>query len=286
MSSLKELRQRIRSLKNTNKLTTAMKLVASSKLKRSLQDVQSARPYAGRLDALYRKMAQAKQSPTPFSLKRLPKKIRLCVVTSDRGLCGAFNHQLIKMAEEVITQFLKEQHQLQIIAIGNRGFDALIRRFPELPIESYSLSNHSTLELATEITHRSLREIEDNRLDALYITHNNYESILLQTAVTKQLFPPLPPDREEEQQCDSILEPNREKLLDVVIPQRLLSQLQLALLESVAGENGARMSAMENATRNSSELIDKLTTHANRIRQSAITTELTEIVSGAEALKN
>lgn len=286
MSSIKELRQRIRSMRNTNKMTAAMKLVASSKLKHSLHAVTIARPYAERLEDLFQKLSDSlKENHSLFS-QRTQRKIQLCVITSDRGLCGAFNNHLIKAAEEKIHQFQEKEIDIEVLAIGQKGYDGLHRRFPDLPMVYEPASQQNATEIAMQLTHSMIQKIEEEKIDGLHMIYNHFESVFIQKPVVKQLFPLIPSESTSFFPSSAIVEPTIPDVLRVVVPQRLLSQIQLSILESIAGENGARMIAMDHATRNSSDLIEKLTIQANRIRQTTITTELTEIVSGAEALQN
>lgn len=260
-----------------------MKLVASSKLKRSLHDVSVARPYAARLDSLYRKLGHFDSTEHPLFKSRPMKKIKICLITSDKGLCGPFNNQLIKVAEEEILRFRENGIDPEMIAIGRKGFEGLRRRIPDLSLSYRSVSPQTVTETANELVQMVIAEGSSEKLDSFFLLFNRFETVFLQTPELRRLFPPLPPETEEPY-FSSLIEPDPPSLLETIVPKRLFSQIQLALLESAAGENGARMSAMDNATRNSADLIDRLTVTANRMRQAAITTELTEIVSGAEAL--
>jgi len=285
MASLKELRQRIRSLQNTHKLTAAMKLVASSKLKSSQKKLSVSIPFANRIDHLFFNLIHTVDTNEPlFQQKRL-SKIRLCVISADRGLCGNFNHQLTKFSLEKIKEFQQQNIELEIISIGKKGYDALQRALPKMEIDFAGAVSQESLELASTISQNLITDLRKKRIDGFFIIHNSFQSILSHPPVMKQLFPPLIPKEVSPHLCHSIIEPSIKEVLQVIIPKRILSQIQLSLLESITGENGARMAAMDNASRNSADLIAHLTIEANGLRQAMITTELIEIISGSEALK-
>ena len=297
MPSIKEFRLRIRSLQNTRKITSAMKLVASSKLKRAQGARLKSATWIRRVDGLCGRLLSAPGVSHPLAAVRPERRVRVVVLSSDRGLCGNFNHRVLREAQAVCEAKAAAGAELEIVAVGRRAL-AFFRKGPwaDRTVAGPDLAKAKVNAVAGELRRAAVADFASGRIDALYLVGNECESALVQRPVSRRLLPTdLGPDapaggadgtaKGAEARTEYVMEPSPARLLDAMLPLRLHAQLLRALFESLVGEHGARMAAMDSATRNSGDLIDRLTLMANRARQSAITTELTEIVSGAEALK-
>lgn len=296
MATLREIRRRIAGVRRTQQITRAMKMVAASKLRRAQDNIFAARPYARKLNELLRHLT-VKVDPQlhPLLHPREVKQVALIVVTSDRGLCGAFNANVIRAATEQIETVYKdfnEAGRLRIIPIGKKGFDFFSKRYLAVTAKHVGIFSHLNFHHAQQI----IREVVDvyllREIDKVEVVYNEFKSVLRQNVVIEQLLPippeeisPPPGKRRLQPQIDYIYEPNCPDLLNVLIPKHLNFQMWRILLESNAAEQGARMTAMDNATENANELIELLRLHYNKARQAAITKELLEIVTGAEALR-
>lgn len=287
MATLKEIRKRLASAKNTKKITYAMKLVAGARLKKAQDAILAARPYADKIHEVISELAvRAEEDIHPLLEIHDPvEHILVLVVTSDRGLCGGFNANIIRQTETFLVENRDRYHDIKLAMVGRKGNDYFKRRdmvdryFPDVFLEL-------ELERAREIGDGIIEEYTTHDLDQVLIIYNEFKSAISQKVVVERLLPMATmEEREISRRVDFIYEPTRPKLLDQLIPRYIHATLYRALLESYAAEMGARMTAMENATNNATELIDHLTLMRNRLRQQAITTELTEITSGAEALK-
>jgi F-type H+-transporting ATPase subunit gamma len=302
MASIKELRLRIRSLKNTNKITAAMKLVASSKLRRAQEAMASSRPYAAGLDGILSRIAANSSEQHPLMEQRPLRKVLLYVATSDKGLCGAFNNRAIRAA----TDFIAEQPSgvaVEVRTLGKKAADYFSRR-----PDKYTFGKHHTevartprFDLIAPIADEAIDAFALKSFDAVFIIYNRFESVLRQEPQVHRVLPAIPKvavaptethsavagnaKQESGLMANYLFEPGPEELLGELLPAFVRFHFYQAMLENSAGEHGARMTAMDNATNNSADLIQRLTLVMNRARQAAITTELTEIVSGAESLK-
>ncbi len=287
MASLKEIRNRIRSVKNTQQITKAMKMIAASRLRKAQEAVEAQRPYAHRLREIIGTLAtRAEAGDHPLLAVRPPKKVLLLVLTSDRGMCGGFNVNISRATVNYVKDH-DEHEQVSLSLIGKKGQAFFSRRHEYTVSKQYEgVFDNINLGQANEIGGDIVSAFVDEGLDACYMVYNEFKSAIAQEVIVEKLLP-VEPDAEasDEQLLDFKYEPSKAAVLDEVLPLYVNVQIYRAILESIASEMGARMTAMDNATRNAGELIDKLTLTYNRARQAAITTELMEIIGGAEALK-
>lgn len=286
MANLKAIRNRIGTVKNTQQITKAMKMVAAARLRKAQQAIETMRPYAYRTrDIIAQLAARADMSSHPLLAQRPPKKVELLIFTSDRGLCGGFNANINRLAERYIADNEPGHEHIEMDIVGRKGHEYFKRR--DVIVNTYfeDVLGDVTQEKAQEIAEHAVTRFKENDLDALYLVYNEFKSAIQQEVIVEQLLPVVPAPFDEGAFCpDFIYEPSQHEILDAVLPGHLAVQVYRVLLESVASEMGARMSAMDSATKNAGELIDRLTLVYNRARQAAITTELIEIISGAEAL--
>ncbi len=290
MANLKAIRTRIASVKNTRKITRAMKLVAAARLRKAQENITRMRPYAlATIDMITALAARAGEDEALHSLlaRREPKNVMLVVLTSDRGLAGAFNSGISKAAFRKYQELVEAGMQVSVAVIGRKGGDYFRRR--NVPI-THTFSNvYETLSYkkASEIGDQIVIDYASHELDAVYICYNEFKSAITQKIVIEQLLPIEPSGRDSiaANPVDFVYEPSQQAILSTILPLYVNVELYRALLESVASEHGARMTAMDNATNNAVDMIAALTLQANRARQAAITTELMEIIGGAEALK-
>lgn len=287
MPSLKDIRKRIGSVKNTQQITKAMKMVAAARLRKAQEAIETARPYSYRLrDVIGQLAARADFSDHPLLEQREPKRVHLLVMTSDRGLCGGFNATVNRAAERYIRDNPRRHEQVTLDIVGRKGHEYFKRR--ETPIGSYfrDIQKGVSLESASDIAEKAIVAFVEGELDALYVVYNEFKSAISQEVIIEQLLPVLPAaPADGGELAEFIYEPSKEQVMDAVIPRHITVQIYRQLLESVASEMGARMSAMDSATKNAGELIDRLTLQYNRARQANITRELMEIIGGAEAIK-
>jgi len=289
MPSLIDLRRRIRSVKSTQQITKAMKMVASSRLRRAQDRVLGARPFARMGTELISSLAlRVDPAAHPLlaerDLARPGSTTLLIVVTADKGLCGAFNTNIIKEAGKFITAV--PGRNITLTLVGRKGRDFFRRRGYPVTYERVNLFGRLDFDHARGIARTAIEEFTSGRVDAVHLVFNEFKSILQQRLVAEQLLP-IPrraiPDRQEPP-IDYIYEPSAAELLDALLPRFVETAVWQALLESAAAEHAARMTAMDAATRNAGEVIDSLTLYMNKVRQAAITREIIEVVSGAEAL--
>jgi F-type H+-transporting ATPase subunit gamma len=293
MPSLKAIRKRIASVKNTRKITRAMKLVAAAKLRRAQEAIIAARPYSNALAQVVSELAGvAGPDSHPLFEDRGIKKVAIVVLTSDRGLAGAFNGNVIKTAERFAAAELTGADQVSLRIIGKKANQHFSRRRTTITSFDPAPIGATALELAREMATRVIDDFLSGRVDRVYMVYNEFKSAITQTTKVQQLLPVVPPVKSVpdahgggEHQVDFIYEPNKLDLLQRLVPLFVQIQLYRSALESIAGEFGARMSAMESATKNAGEMISRLTLQYNRARQASITKELLEIIGGAEALK-
>jgi|RhiMethySRZTD1v2_1073278.scaffolds.fasta_scaffold18742_6 F-type H+-transporting ATPase subunit gamma len=284
MPSLLDIRRRIRSVKNTQQLTKAMKTVSAAKLRRAQERVLNARPYAQQLKRILSNLASRMENVShPLLEVRPEEKILLIVVTADRGLCGAFNSNILRAA----TAFLREHasQKVSLSTAGRKGRDFFRRR--GLAIKSEFVNIFSKLDYghARDISEAVVQAYSDAEVDAVYIAYNEFKSVIQQRVVVEKLLPLSNTDLQEAgPQLDYIFEQPPQEIFNKLLPRYVEVQIYRALLESAASEHGARMASMDTASRNAGEMIDMLTLNMNRIRQAAITREIIEVVSGAGAL--
>lgn len=299
MPNLKELKDRQVSVKSTQKITRAMQMVAAAKLSKAQESAQSARPYASRLAKVMGNLLESVEggSDAPELMIGSGKSdtYLLVVATADRGLCGAFNSNIIKLASKEIKELLSEGKEVKILCIGKKGYDLLRRNHKDKILEFISLKeikNISYME-AANIGNKVVKMFEDEQFDICKLYYSSFKSVISQIPVSKQLIPlEFKSESNEDQERDVTesnkaiydYEPEESDVMEELLPLNLNIQIFQGLLENAASEQGSRMSAMDNATRNAGEMINKLTLQYNRTRQAIITKELIEIISGAEAL--
>jgi F-type H+-transporting ATPase subunit gamma len=293
VASLKDLRGRINSVKNTRKITSAMKMVAASKLRRAQSQAEAARPYAERMERMLAALARsARNSPTaPRLLAGTGEERRqlLIVVTADRGLAGAFNSNVGRAARTLIRRWQGEGKEVKVITVGRKGRDYLRREFAPLFVDEVSFAGKRSVAFSdvSGIAERATAMVQSGEVDVVTVLYNRFVSVISQIPTEAQLVPlPLPEQAEEQVGNRAIyeFEPDEETILNALLPRNLAIQLFRAVIESAAGEQGARMASMDNATRNAGDMINRLTLSYNRTRQANITKELIEIISGAEAV--
>ncbi|MFQ5701026.1 MAG: ATP synthase F1 subunit gamma [Acidobacteriota bacterium] len=283
MANVRDIRRRIRSVRNTQQVTKAMKMVAAARLRRAQERMLAARPYASEMRALLRSLAaRANPETHPLLAVRGADKIEVVIITADKGLCGGFNTNIIKKA----TAFLEEYRHVVMSThlIGRKGRDYFKKRGHKVSGEYVDLFRNLTYDDAARIARDIINRYIERDLDAVYLIYNEFKSVIRQEVVCEQL---LPIPREEFSGSgeiqDYIYEPSAGRLFDILLPKHLEFQVLRALYESSAAEFAARMSAMDAATRNADDMIKTLTLSMNRVRQAAITKEIIEVVSGAEA---
>ncbi len=295
MASLKEFRDRIDSVKSIQKITKAMQMVAAAKLRRAQEAVEAARPYAARMSAVVGNLSSAMDGRpgAPELLVGTGKSdVHLLVVASaDRGLCGGFNSQIARHARTEVSRLVQEGKAVKILCVGVKAADQLKRIYEDKIIDVISLREHKDIDstVAADISARILRMFEAGEFDVCTLVFSRFKSVISQIPTAQTLIPAMQSLDEDAASPDLggaayDYEPDEEDILKVLLPRNLTTQIFQALLENVAGEMGAKMSAMDNSTRNAGEMIDKLSLQYNRKRQSMITTELIEIIAGAEAV--
>lgn len=293
MPTLKQVRRRLVSVKNTQKITRAMKLVAAAKLRRAQENMLRAKPYANRIRQVIWDLSEhTSRDVHPLLQVREEKKALMVVVTSDRGMCGAFNSNINRRAEHYMRSHEGGQEALELALVGRKGRDYFRRRpFPVFK-EYMEVLSAPTFERAAEIGTEVTARFIDGGHDAVYVVYNEFKSAISQQVVVERLLPIVPErsgfEPDEEARLEGIefgYEPSRDAVLSAVLPLYVNVRLYFAVLESLAAEMGARMTAMESATKNAGELISRLTLQYNKARQASITKEMLEIVGGAEALK-
>lgn len=287
MASLKSIKKRIVSVKNTRQITKAMKMVSAAKLRRAQESVVAARPYAGKMSEVLQSLAGNQDGDLhPLLEKREAKKLLLVVMTSDRGLCGGFNSNLCKAGERFIREKQNEFEQISILTVGRKGYEFLKNRHTIFKNFSNVLAKPSYQTAAT-IAREVIEAYQNEEFDQVILLFNSFRTVMSQDITFQQLLPIVPEEKGvvEEAPVEFIYEPSVGELLAEILPKNIEVQIFKAMLESVAGEHGARMTAMDSASKNASEMIGKLTLQYNRARQAAITTELMEIISGSESIK-
>ena len=292
MPSLKDLKLRIASVKSTRKITKAMQMVAAAKLRRAQEAAESGRPYAERMEAvlgnLARGVGDSASAPRLLSGTGSDQTHLLVVATSERGLCGGFNSSIVKLARARARKLLAHGKTVKILTVGKKGREQLRRDFGENLVGHVDLSLMKRVgyDNAASIAQDVLRRFNAGEFDICTVFYNKFESVISQIPTERQLIPASFEEKETDEGSAALYEyePGEEAILADLLPRGLATQVFTALLENAASEQGARMSAMDNATRNAGDMIDRLTIQYNRSRQASITTELIEIISGAEAL--
>ena len=290
MASLDDLKKRITSVKSTQKITKAMKMVAAAKLKRAQESAEKGRPYSEKMNNVILNLSNgiSDKDNAPKLLSGSGKEqIHLCVVmTSDRGLCGGFNANIIKKAKSHFAKLAQEGKELKIITVGSKGNDQLKRVYGDKIIENISFKNSKNANYfdADKVGKIIIEKFEKEEFDICTIFYNQFKNVITQIPQAQQIIPLNTVDDENKSDETYEFEPDEDEILNNLLPKNISTQIFKAMLENSASEQGARMSAMDNATRNAGEMVDKLTIEYNRSRQAAITKELIEIISGAESL--
>jgi len=291
MANLRDIRDRISSVKNTQQITKAMKMVAAARLKKAQDRVVATRPYAAKIANVIGKLASDKSNDNYF-LKQIdhPERVLLIIVGSDRGLCGGFNSNLFRFIEDNIRRQFETQLKnktLDLVCIGRKAYDHFRKRGYSIKRHHVGFFDKIQFDSAATVMRAAVKDFSDNNYDAVYLAFNEFKSVITQNRIMTQLLP-IPVSEESTDDLsygvDYIYEPSPKGILENLIPLHLNTQMWRAVLESNASEQGARMAAMDNATENASEILRELKLKYNQARQAAITTELSEIVSGAEAL--
>ena len=291
MASLDDLKKRIASVKSTQKITKAMKMVAAAKLRRAQESAEKGRPYSEKMNNVILNLSSGisdKENAPKLLSGTGNDKVHLCVVrTADRGLWGGVNSNIIKKAKSYFSKILSEGKELKIITVGSKGNDQLKRMYGDKIIENISFkeSKNANYFDADKVGKIVIDKFESSEFDICTIFYNQFKNVITQIPQAQQIIPLNSEDSEENSSEESYeFEPDEDEILSNLLPKNISTQIFKAMLENSASEQGSRMSAMDNATRNAGEMVDKLTIQYNRSRQAAITKELIEIISGAESL--
>jgi F-type H+-transporting ATPase subunit gamma len=294
MASLKALKGRIASVKSTQKITKAMKMVAAAKLRRAQQAAEAGRPYAERMEkvmaSLSSRVARGPESPKLLAGTGADKTHLLVVCTSDRGLAGAFNSNIVRAARKKADDLVREGKDVRFYLVGRKGKAVIGRLYPRQIVHEHDTSamKQASFADAQAIARDLCQRFENGRFDVAHLFYAHFQSALVQEPVVQQIIPVPAPETAGDAAAGSNAaveyEPDEEEILSQLLPRNVAVQIFRALLENAASEQGSRMTAMDNATRNAGDMINRLTIQYNRTRQAAITTELVEIISGAEAL--
>jgi F-type H+-transporting ATPase subunit gamma len=291
MASLDDLKKRISSVKSTQKITKAMKMVAASKLRRAQESAEKGRPYSDKMNNIIINLSNSisdKENSPKLLAGSGEDKVHLCIVmTSDRGLCGGFNTNIIKKAKSYFQKILDGRKILKIITVGSKGYDQLKRTYKDSIIEkiSFKESKYANYFDADKVGKIIIDKFEKKEFDVCTIFYNQFKNVITQIPQEQQIIPLKASETDRNSSEDNYeFEPEEDEILSNLLPKNISTQIFKAMLENSASEQGSRMSAMDNATRNAGEMVDKLTIQYNRSRQAAITKELIEIISGAESL--
>jgi len=292
MPSLDDLKKRITSVKSTQKITKAMKMVAAAKLRKAQENAEKGRPYSEKMNNIILNLSNSisdKENASKFLVGTGKNDVHLCVViTADRGLCGGFNTNICRKAKNYFDKILKEGKTLKIFTVGSKGHDQLKRMYGNYVIEKVNFKNYKkiTYKEAEDIAKKIIKLFNENQFDVCQIFYNKFKNVITQIPESQQIIPIEKMKKIEEKENDNFyeFEPEENEILDDLLPRNISTQIFKAFLENAASEQGSRMTAMDNATRNAGDLVDKLTITYNRSRQAAITKELIEIISGAESL--
>jgi F-type H+-transporting ATPase subunit gamma len=289
MPTLRDIQRRIKAVKNTRQITKAMKMVAAAKLRKAQTRMFEMRPYADKLNAVISSLVRGVETEAhPLLTQRPRKTVEVLVITSDRGLCGAFNTNILKAAENLVANLKKEGFEsITISTIGRKARDYYKRRNVELRNSWSGFSGKLNYAHAQEVATDIIENYINETIDEVHLIFNKFRNVVKQDVTVVRLLPITPEEvgEEEAAPADFIYEPSEQALLERLLPKNVEIQIYRALLESQASEEAARMTAMENATKSANEMIDNLTLQYNKARQAAITKELMDIVGGVEALK-
>ena len=292
MPSLKDLKKRISSVKSTQKITKAMKMVAAAKLRRAQESAERGRPFSEKMNNIILNLSNSisdKENSSKFLVGTGKDNIHLCVViTADRGLCGGFNTNICRKAKNYFNKILKENKTLKIFTVGSKGHDQLNRIYGKYIIEKINFKGFKkiTYKEAEDVGKVIIRLFNELQFDVCKIFYNKFKNVISQIPQEQQIIPIENQNQKEFKKSDKFyeFEPEENEILNNLLPRNISAQIFKAFLENAASEQGSRMTAMDNATRNAGDLVDKLTITYNRSRQAAITKELIEIISGAESL--
>ena len=293
MPSLDDLKKRIKSVKSTQKITKAMKMVAAAKLRKAQENAEKGRPYSQKMQNIILNLTKSISDPesAPKLLVGTGKdKTYLCVVlTADRGLCGGFNSNICKLAKSNFKKILGEGKNLKIITVGSKGLDQIKRDYGKYIVKKFSFKEKKQISFSeADLIGKEIINLFDNEeFDICKLFYNNFKNVITQIPQAQQIIPAIKKDSSDKQEKNSTyyeFEPEEDEILEDLLPKNISTQLFKAFLENAASEQGSRMTAMDNATRNAGDLVDKLTINYNRSRQASITKELIEIISGAESL--
>ena len=292
MPSLDDLKKRIKSVKSTQKITKAMKMVAAAKLRKAQENAEKGRPYSEKMQNIILNLTKSIENP-----ENAPKllvgtgqdKTYLCVVlTADRGLCGGFNSNICKLAKANFKEILNEGKNLKIITVGSKGLDQIKREYEKFIIKKFSFKEKKQVSYkeADIIGNEIISLFNKNEFDKCILFYNNFKNVITQIPQAQQIIPTenKNADLKKNDTLSYEFEPDEDEILEDLLPKNISTQIFKAFLENAASEQGSRMTAMDNATRNAGDLVDKLTINYNRSRQASITKELIEIISGAESL--
>jgi len=292
MPSLDDLKKRISSVKSTQKITKAMKMVAAAKLRRAQESAEKGRPFSEKMNNIILNLSNSitdKENASKFLIGTGKNDVHLCVViTADRGLCGGFNTNICRKAKSYFEQILKEGKKLKIFTVGSKGYDQLKRVYGDKIVEKRNFKGYKkiTFKEAEEIGSKIIKLFNESQFDVCKIFYNKFKNVITQIPQAQQIIPIENFKKDEKEKKDNPyeFEPEENEILENLLPRNISTQIFKAFLENAASEQGSRMTAMDNATRNAGDLVDRLTITYNRSRQAAITKELIEIISGAESL--
>ena len=292
MPSLDDLKKRIYSVKSTQKITKAMKMVAAAKLRRAQESAEKGRPFSERMNNIILNLSSSitdKDNASKFLVGTGKDNVHLCVViTADRGLCGGFNTNICKKAKNYFEKVIKEGKTLKIFTVGSKGHDQLKRVYGSYIVEKINFKGYKRISYkeAEEVGKKIIKLFNDEKFDICNIFYNKFKNVITQIPQQQQIIPiqKLENEKENKKENSYEFEPEEHEILENLLPRNISTQIFKAFLENAASEQGSRMTAMDNATRNAGDLVDKLTITYNRSRQAAITKELIEIISGAESL--
>jgi len=292
MPSLDDLKKRISSVKSTQKITKAMKMVAAAKLRRAQESAEKGRPFSEKMNNIILNLSNSisdKKNASKFLVGTGKDSVHLCVViTADRGLCGGFNTNICRKAKIYFEQILKERKTLKIFTVGSKGHDQLKRNYGKYIVDKINFKGVKkiTYKEAEEIGTKIIKLFNESQFDVCKIFYNKFKNVITQIPQAQQIIPVESQNNDKNKNSDDFyeFEPEEEEILENLLPRNISTQIFKAFLENAASEQGSRMTAMDNATRNAGDLVEKLTITYNRSRQASITKELIEIISGAESL--
>ena len=292
MASLDDLKKRIKSVKSTQKITKAMKMVAAAKLRKAQESAEKGRPFSEKMNNIILNLSSSisdRESASKFLVGTGKENVHLCVViTADRGLCGGFNTNICRKARNYFDKILKENKTLKIFSVGSKGYDQLKRIYGKYIVEKVNFKGFKkiTYKEAEHVGRIIIKLFNESQFDVCKIFYNKFKNVITQIPQEQQLIPIDSQKKKEDRISDNFyeFEPEENEILNDLLPRNISAQIFKAFLENAASEQGSRMTAMDSATRNAGDLVDKLTITYNRSRQAAITKELIEIISGAESL--